>query len=635
MCGIAGAAGGAPVETSVIEAMCAVLHHRGPDEGGTWASAGVALGMRRLSIVDVAHGHQPMVSPDGRLAVVFNGEIYNSPELRSELQRRGHQFRTHADTEVLLHLYEECGERLVERLRGMFAFALWDSTERRLVLARDRVGKKPLYYRVEGERLWFGSEVKAILQDPGFVPQVDEVALHHYLTLQYVPAPWSIFEGVSKLPPAHFLVWEKGRARVERYWRLSYSPELKGASDQAVVSELRDRLVEATRLRLLSERPIGAFLSGGVDSSLVVACMAELSSAPIETFTIGFEEHAFDERSHARAVAERFSTAHHELVVSPSALEALPQLVWHFDEPFADSSAIPSFALASLASEHVVVALNGDGADESFGGYRRYALDRVARRTAWARWPLERGVRAARHLPFAGVAELATKGTRWLDAGDTSPERRYARWMCHFDERAKEALYSPEFRRRMVGIDSYELLVAPILGSDGGDAVDRLMDADVQTYLPGDLLVKMDRATMAHSLEARSPFLDHELMEFAASLPPRFKVRGRTGKWALKQLARGWLPDEVIDRRKQGFGVPMAAWLRGELRDLAHDLLTDAVATGRGWFEPASVISLLDEHAAGLDHSTRIWNLLVFEAWHRRFIDARGADGTSASAAVL
>ncbi|MFF5262487.1 asparagine synthase (glutamine-hydrolyzing) [Actinomadura viridis] len=621
MCGIAGTASTGRADPRLIRRMCDAMVHRGPDGSGFHDGEHAALGMRRLAIIDVAGGDQPVYNEDGTVAAVFNGEIYNFGALREDLIRRGHRFTTSGDSECLVHLYEEYGDDLVHRLRGMFAFAIWDGGRGRLLLARDRVGKKPLYYRANGTSLTFGSELKTLMQDPGIPREVDPVALHHYLTYQYVPAPWSIYSEVRKLPPGHLLVWRDGAFDVRRYWRLDFTPRQVSGEEEAA-ERLRELLLEATRIRMTSERPLGAFLSGGIDSSAVVAAMAMESSAPVKTFSIGFDERRFDERQYARMVAERYGTDHHELVVSPSVLDVLPTLAWHYDEPFADSSAIPSFYVARMGREHVTVVLNGDGGDECFGGYRRYvAMMRTGRvavpaalRPSLGRFGTLLTARSSSrtHLRRAGrVLELL---------GQPAP-RRYARLMSYFTPEQKFELYTDALRERLAGIDSYRLMDDAFAASRAGSDIGRIMDVDVNTYLPGDLLVKMDIATMANSLEARSPFLDHHLMEWAAGLPAGMKIRSGTTKYLLKKAVAEWLPPELIARPKMGFGVPLAAWLRTELYELSWDVLTDRTATSRGLFRPEVVRGLLRQHRAGSDHSARIWALIQFELWHRTFAD--------------
>jgi asparagine synthase (glutamine-hydrolysing) len=627
VCGIAGFVAPDRGDEQLLRKMCDAITHRGPDEEGFYCRGGIGLGSRRLSIIDLAGGTQPIYNEDRTVAVVFNGEIYNFQELRADLETRGHKFSTRTDTECIVHLYEDHGGRCVEHLRGMFAFALWDARERRLLLARDRVGKKPLCYRLEGNNIYFGSELKSLIQDRGFTRRVDPIALHHYLTYQYVPAPHSIYEGVRKLPPAHTLTFEDGRVSLARYWRLHYSPKVD-ISEAEAVEQLRDLVDEATRLRLVSERPIGAFLSGGVDSSFVVASMASQLDQKVKTFSIGFEQEEFDERRYARVVADRLGTDHHELVVHPDIHDLLPKLAWHYDEPFADSSAIPSFYVSELARRNVVVVLNGDGGDESFAGYERYLWSqRMARyQVPAALRPLVRRVRGkgqAKWRPVHRMRQLAAM----LDA----PEASYARMISYFTEDQKSEIYSTEMNLLTSGNNSYDILFDAFAESDAEDLLDRTLDADVQTYLPGDLLVKMDIATMAHSLEARSPFLDHRVMEFAASLPAAMKLSDGKTKRILKLASRGVLPDEIIDRPKKGFAVPLGAWLRGELKDLSHDLLTDTTAQQRGYFNISAVRQLLKEHQEGLDHSPRLYALLQLEMWHRLFLDEHAYAAPSAA----
>ncbi|WP_338676833.1 asparagine synthase (glutamine-hydrolyzing) [Streptomyces sp. SCSIO 30461] len=622
MCGVAGIATTGTADPATVRAMCGTLTHRGPDGSGYHTDEHVALGMRRLAIIDVTGGDQPIANEDRSVIAVFNGEIYNFGDLRRELLARGHRFRTGSDGECIVHLYEECGEALVHRLRGMFAFALWDVKRRRLLLARDRIGKKPLYYRDTGSALLFASELKALTAVAPGDREVDPVALHHYLTYQYVPAPWSILRDVRKLPPGHLLSWQDGRTSVRRYWRLDFSPADRRVDEHEAAERTRELLLEATRIRMVAERPLGAFLSGGVDSSAVVAAMARSTDRPVKTFAIGFDDARYDEREHARVVARRYGTDHHEFVVDASALAVLPTLTWHFDEPFADSSAIPSFYVAQLSKQQVTVALNGDGGDESFGGYTRYALmARTSRLRAPAiTHPALRRLAGLLHDRCSTRAPLRKAGTALRMLSET-PRHRYARLMSYLGPEQKHELYTDELRRELSGVDSYVLMEQAFAASRAGSLPNQLMDVDVHTYLPGDLLVKVDITTMAHSLEARSPFLDHQLMEWAARLPASLKVRGTTTKYLLKKALEGWLPSEVLHRPKQGFGVPLDHWLRTELKDLAWDVLTDRTARSRGFFRPEAVRALLDEHMAGANHARGLWALMQFELWHRHFAD--------------
>jgi asparagine synthase (glutamine-hydrolysing) len=597
--------------------MCDVLIHRGPDGSGFHDDAHASLGMRRLAIIDVVGGDQPVYNEDRSVVAVFNGEIYNFASLREELRRKGHRFTSDGDTECLVHAYEEFGDDLVHRLRGMFAFALWDLPRKRLLLVRDRVGKKPLYWTSDGPSLTFGSELKSLAQNPDLRRDVDHMALHHYLTYLYVPAPWSIYRNVHKLPPGHLLIWQDGAVDVRRYWRLDATP--RQVTDQSeATAQLRELFLDATRVRMVSERPLGAFLSGGLDSSAVVAAMARQTADRVKTFSIGFDDQKFDERRYARMVAERYDTDHHEMVITPSALAVLPTLAWHFDEPFADSSAIPSFYVAKMSRQHVTVVLNGDGGDESFGGYRRYVAMARAGRIALpsvAQPHLSRlgTLIGARSAPRSRLHDAA----RFLQLLCEPTSRRYARFMSAFTAEQKADLYTTALREEVAGFDSHELLDDVYAASLAGSDIGRLLDIDANTYLPGDLLVKVDITTMANSLEARSPFLDHHLIEWAAGLPTDLKVRSGTTKYLLKKALADWLPAELIHRKKMGFGVPLAAWLRNDLRELAWDVLTDHTARSRGLFRPEAVTSLLRQHEAGRDHSSRIWALIQFELWHR------------------
>jgi asparagine synthase (glutamine-hydrolysing) len=625
MCGIAGAVGPGVGDPGRLARMLATMRHRGPDAEGSHVEPDVMLGCARLAVIDVAGGDQPVMDESGRISVVCNGEIYNFAELRRRLEAAGHRFRTRSDTECLVHLYEEHGAELVHHLRGMFAFAIWDAGEERLLLGRDRVGKKPLYLRRDGPRLWFASELKALLADPTCPRVLDPISLDHYLARLWVPGPRSMIAGVERLPPAHVLTFERGEVSIDRYWRLEYEPKTELSAEEAT-EELDALLREATRLRLVSERPLGAFLSGGIDSSLVVAAMAELSPAPVKTFTIGFEEPAYDERPYARLVAERFGTDHHEVVVKPSAEVVFDRPTGVYDEPFGDSSAVPTLALARAASEQVTVVLNGDGGDESFAGYGRYAVAQLAERVpvpAAVAVPAQRLLAPALRAgpPGSRRSRLRT-GMRFL-AARNGREYPYQQPGFTPDERAR--LCTHDLRSQVEGSEAVDPILAVLRQPGPRNDVDRLLRADVESFLPDDLLVKMDLATMAHSLEARSPLLDQELMAFAARLPEHMKVRRvgrhRVRKFLLKQLAERRLPEEVVRRRKAGFAVPIGTWFRHELREPTHDLLTDGTARRRNLFDPGFVATLLAEHAAGRDRSGALWGLLRFELWCREYVD--------------
>ena len=626
MCGIAGQVTGdrRPVDGRVIAAMGARLRHRGPDDQGVYLKGHVGLAHQRLSILDLSPaGHQPMSNEAGTIWLVFNGEIYNHEELRGCL-RTPRRFRSRTDTEVLLYLYEDYGLRCLELLRGMFAFAIWDERTQRLLLVRDRLGKKPLFYSVRNGTLSFASELKALLVD-GPRPDIDPVALHHYLTFQYVPAPLTIFQGIRKLLPGHALVYEDGKLSESAYWSLRYDDKPPRRRDDEYREEFTSLLREAVRLRLMSDVPLGAFLSGGVDSSSVVALMSQAGAQPVKTFSIGFKEDAFNELPYARVVAEQFKTEHHEFVVEPSAVEIMPTLVRVYDEPYADSSAIPTYYLSQLCRQFVTVALNGDGGDELLAGYPRYQFspfDRIASR--WLGAGRGTGIRRALgRLASAGVA-----GGGWLSRLErvTAPfSRTYLRRICYFSPEEKQRLYRPEFSEAVRGQESGDLLDRWFDEAPASELLDRLLAVDTRSYLPDDLLVKVDRATMAHGLEARSPLLDHKLVEFAATLPVDCKLRNGQSKYLLKSSMRGILPDRILDRDKQGFGVPIDRWFREECREFVRDTLLSSRSLQRGYFRPERMQALIETQEAGAcSYGSRVYALLMLELWHREYADGVG-----------
>lgn len=639
MCGITGAVWSRPelaVSPETLGRMTTALRHRGPDDDGAYFSpatdrtARAALGFRRLSIIDLAGGHQPLANEDESVWVVFNGEIYNYRELREDLISRGHVFRTSSDTEVIVHLYEEHGEDCVRFLRGMFAIALWDHKRRRLLLLRDRLGQKPMYYRCDEGRLLFASELKALLQAPGVPREVDPQAIDLFLTYQYVPHPRSILKGFHKLPPGHRAIYEGGRLSVEPYWSPPYAPDEESRKLRTLDAgqwrqALRDTLTESVRLRMRSDVPLGAFLSGGVDSTIISGLMQTLSDRPIHTFSIGFPVPEYDERSYARQAAAHLGTEHHEFVVEPSALESLPRLIWHYDEPFGDSSAIPTLALCEVTRKLVTVALSGDGGDELFAGYSRYQAVALAARAD----RLPGFVKAA--LGWPGWQRIPTSTRqrapgrrlkRFLAALAQSPERRYLRWIGIFDSDSRQALYSPAMREQLAGFDSGQFLLDAYAACPQRDFITRTTCADVLTYLPCDILTKVDIASMAHSLEARNPFLDHRVVELAARIPLELKFEPGRGKKILIETFADLLPPAIQSRPKMGFGVPIDHWFRGELSGMLRETLLSSRALERGYFEPAAVRGLIDEHMSGRwDHAYRLWNLLVLECWHRVFLD--------------
>jgi len=611
--------------TATVRRMCKSLTHRGPDAQGLHEDPDLALGMRRLSIIDVAHGEQPVYNESRQIVVVFNGEIYNFRVLQEALRRQGHVLGSESDSECIPHLYEEYGLDFVQHLRGMFAIALWDGKRRRLVLARDRLGKKPLYYREDPYGVAFASELKALLTDPATDRTVDEVAISQYLTYQYVPAPRSALMSVRKLAPGHIAVHEDGRLTTSRYWHLNYAAagQRETVSEAELCEELRKRLLDCVGVRLVSERPLGAFLSGGLDSSAIVAAMSRLATGRVKTFSIGFDEESHNELPFARQVADLYGTDHHELVVRPDVLDILPLLARSFDEPYADSSAIPSYYLAAMARESVVVALNGDGGDEALGGYARYQhyLHASPRRlpSLMTQLLLRGGQALAPWGERSRVFRRASHAALLL--AESEPARRYARFLSYFRPEEKQALLSDEFAERVAHDDSYDIVEDIWRAHEATDPVNRLLAVDTYTYLPGDLLPKVDITTMAVSLEARSPLLDHTFVEWAASLPGDYKVRAGKTKYLLKEALEPWLPQSLIHRKKMGFGVPLAAWLRGPLREVMHDLLTDQTARNRGWFRPESVDRLLAEHMAGQDRASHLYALVMLEMWHREVLD--------------
>jgi asparagine synthase (glutamine-hydrolysing) len=628
MCGIAGQVrlDGSAVDAALLESMCARLVHRGPDSRGIHRSGPAGLGIQRLRVIDIETGDQPIYNEDRSVAVVLNGEIYNYRELRERLRAAGHRFATDGDTEVIVHLYEEEGPDCVRSLDGMFALAIWDDRRRTLTLARDRLGKKPLFYSHGRGGLTFASELNALMADPEIPRDLDYAALDCYLAYRYIPAPLSAFRAVRKLPPASTLVLrEGGEPEIAPYWRLDYSRKLDCPAAE-VHERLREEIGRAVRRRMVADVPLGAFLSGGIDSSTVVAAMAEAAAEPVRTFSIGFatEEERFNELPRARMVAERFATEHHEFVVEPNAIEMLPEVVDRYGEPFADSSAIPSLYLAELARRHVTVALNGDGGDESFAGYSRYPANLLLGRLGRAPAPLRRvAAGIGRRLPASGRVDStlnrARRIARTLPLGEAE---RFLAYSTYLDGLERDDLYTPAMWEQVGESPAAEFVTDAWREASGESPLDRMLEVDVRTYLPGDLLVKMDVATMAHSLEARSPLLDHHLMQFAASLRPELKVSGTEKKVALRAAMRGRLPDAILDGPKQGFEVPLREWLRTDLRELVGDMLLSGPATTRGYFDQAHVQRLVADHLSGRgDNARRLWTLLVFELWHQRAAD--------------
>ena len=628
MCGIAGIVSleGRPVFEREVRDMCASIAHRGPDDEGFYFGPGVGLGMRRLSIIDLDSGRQPIRNEDGTVWVVFNGEIYNFRELRQQLEGLGHVFYTRTDTETIVHLYEEYGKRAVDHLRGMFTFALWDERKRQLFIARDRVGIKPLYYAETGGRILFASELKSILELADVERKLSWSAVSHLFTFLSTPPAEAIIEGVHKLEPGHILTATPGRAPViEPYWDLKFEPDY-GREEGYFVDRVRELLDESVRLHMVSDVPVGAFLSGGIDSSAIVATAAALTAEPLKTFSIGFSEPDYNELEHARTVATQFRTDHRELTLGPDALDQLENLAWYLDEPFGDSSAIPTYMVSKLAAQSVKVVLSGDGGDELFAGYDKYLVERRERsRTplpAFARRVLGkiartmpdgmRGRNFLRHMSLTGAE-------RYLDA-------------C--------SLFPRDDMRKLFRPDAFELLApyepwrskAACMESGNGNWLSALQRLDVKNYLPLDILTKVDRMSMAHSIETRVPLLDHKLVEFAATIPPEMNLRGGTTKYVLKQAMRGILPNGIIDRPKHGFAIPLGYWFRGKLGAYVRDLLLGESARRRGYFNASYIENLVAQHERGRNLDLQLWTLISFELWARVFLD-RGARGQASEAA--
>jgi asparagine synthase (glutamine-hydrolysing) len=627
MCGIAGFVNGSDAPAArarelVLERMCRVIAHRGPDDQGTMVAANVALGMRRLSIIDLAGGHQPISNEDGTVTIVFNGEIYNYKGLQRELEARGHRFQTNSDTETIVHAYEEYGPACVEHLRGMFAFAIWDARARKLFLARDRAGKKPLYYALTPRgTLVFGSELKSLLAHPEVEREVSAEAVDAYLTFGYVPDPLCILRGVSKLPPGHHLTYTGGRLALNQYWDFQFEPDETAGEKRAedYLEELRALLDEAVRIRLISDVPLGAFLSGGIDSSAVVGLMARHTNQPVKTFSIGFHEDSYNELKYARIAAQHFGTDHHEFIVTPDICKILDEVAWHFDEPFADSSALPTYMVSKLAREHVTVALSGDGGDELFAGYTRYVVER--QRERFARIP--RVVRQNLMQPLSRYLPHSAWGRNYLHNIALDPVERFLDSVSLFTSLTKQELCTTDFRAQLnadcLAKERFRFLADRV---HTGDPLDMQLYLDSKTYLPGDILTKVDRMSMAVSLEARAPLLDHKLIEFVTRIPASLKLRGLETKHIFKRAVADFVPEEILHREKQGFGVPIQQWINEQLRARIHDTLTDSRARARGYVEPHYVQQLLNEHERGRrDHAGPLWTLFMLELWQRIFID--------------
>lgn len=634
MCGITGAVWRDPrreVSAELLATMTDSIAHRGPDDSQCWRSAdhrdayghplGVALGFRRLSIIDVAGARQPMANEDGSVRMVFNGEIYNYRTLRRRLEGKGHQFATHGDGESILHLYEDLGTDCFAQLNGMFAIAIWDANRNRLVLARDRIGQKPLFYSVKNERLVFGSELKCLATVDGVCTEIDPAAIDEFLTYQYIPHPGTIWKGVQKLAPGHFAVFQNGEVSVSRYWDFDPAFQIAIRREEAC-ERLRELLTDSVKLRMQSDVPLGSFLSGGIDSSLITAIAQGHSDSPVKTFSIGFPVADFDETTYAAQVAKHLGTEHQRFEVMPSAVDIIDQLVWHYDEPFGDSSAVPTWYLSELTRKQVTVALSGDGGDELFAGYERYQALWMSQRLRRL-FPMHRlpGIGLVQRLPDSDRRRsIVRRGKRFLEALGQPTARRYLNWLQIFPEPLRASIYTGDFLASLPGTDPFEFLESVWARSEGRDDVSRASISDILSYLPCDLCTKVDIASMAHGLEVRQPLLDYRVVEFAASLPVQLKFRGRRGKLILQDTFGDLIPKSIFTRKKMGFGIPIAGWFRNELKPLVHDtLLADDARIGQ-FFRSEAISELVRSHETNeQNHGYRLWNLLILEKWLRRW----------------
>ena len=625
MCGICGVLNfnSQPVDKLWLTDMCGEMIHRGPDTEGYYLADRVGLGHRRLSIIDLETGSQPIHNESKTIWLIINGEIYNFIQLRKMLEENGHTFYTQTDSEVIVHLYEDYKEDCLRFLRGMFALAIWDSRQRKLFLARDRIGQKPLLFWQDEQRFIFASEIKAILQAPGIKREVDPKILNLYLSFQCVPAPGTMFKGIRKLLPAHYLIVKEKQVNIQRYWRLDFRVGQR-LGLQEYKRGIQEHLSEAVRLRLMSDVPLGAFLSGGIDSSAIVAFMSRHLKNPVKTFSVGFSEKSYDEVKFARMVAKKFNTDHHELKVSPKAIEILPKIIKHYGEPFADYSCIPTYYVSQFAATKVKVVLTGDGGDESFAGYYRYTACKIAQIFDCLPPFLRKLIQNLLYLiPDRGDMRTTNwQLKRFFRSLHHPAQKRYLNWICSFNKQEKSLLYSSGFLTEVDLNYDFEFLTGLYRQKPGLNFVDDTIQVEMETYLPNDLLVKIDIATMANSLEARSPFLDHKFMEYAATNPLDLKLKRFRNKYIFKQALKGFLPAEIIKRKKLGFGIPIGRWFRGELKEYMQDILLDAKSINRGYFRKKYIERIIDAHLRGLtDNGYKLWTLLMLELWHREFID--------------
>ncbi len=621
MCGICGVLHKdrhQPVEQTAIRRMCDAIIHRGPDDEGYHVAGPVGLGMRRLSIIDLETGAQPMYNEDHSCVIVFNGEIYNHQEIRHQLEARGHRFRTHSDTEAIVHAYEEYGDACPEYLNGMFAFAIWDERRQRLFLARDRLGIKPLYYSVESARLVFGSELKSLLQICDMSKSIDGKALDNFLTFEYIPAPLTIFEQIRKLPPAHTLSYEQGTIRLQRYWSLRY--QRSSESEEKLAERLRELLYDAVKIRLMSDVPLGAFLSGGLDSSSIVAMMRRATDS-VKTFSIGFDDSTYNELPFARAVANAFHTEHYEEFLDPDIVSLADRLLRQLDEPFGDFSIFPTYLVSQMARKYVTVVLSGDGGDELLAGYDTYLADRMARQYQLLPAVVRRGMinPAVKRLPPTRKKKgLINRARRFVEGLQLPPHLQHVRWMIFLQETDKVDLYRSDYRDSLKEHNPYRFIEEKLNEIDSPHPLDQQEYVDITTYLVDNILVKVDRMSMATSLETRVPFLDHRFVEFAATIPAGLRLKNKTTKYLLKTALQDRLPDTILKRGKEGFSIPIKNWMKEELKPMMLDALSEQQIRDTGFFEPRTVQRLIDEHLVGRDnHSHRLWALMVFHVWYR------------------
>jgi len=613
-----------PVDGDALQRMNDAMRHRGPDDAGYHLAEGVGLAMRRLSIIDLVSGSQPIYNEDRSLAIVFNGEIYNHAELRTQLIARGHNYRTRTDTETILHAYEEYGEECPRKLNGMFAFAIWDSRKELLFVARDRIGIKPLYYYQDGEQLIFASELKSILQQRDVPRNIDRKSLDTFLTFEYIPRSYSIFQDIHKLLPAHYLIYERGKITIRPYWHLSFqaSEESEGQLAEQFVALLTD----AVKIRLMSDVPLGAFLSGGLDSSSVVALMSRSSNNGVKTFSIGFADKTYNELPYARRVAQVFATEHHEEFINPDIVDLTAKLIHHLDEPLGDFSIFPTFLVSEMARRHVKVVLSGDGGDELFAGYDTYIADRLARKFSCLPRFLRTNCLAAiadQLRPSEKKKGLRNRIKRFAEGARLPADLQHVRWMIFLQNAEKQRLYSSDFLRDLGDFDAHDLMLEQFASCNSNDPLDQQQYVDIHTYLVDDILVKVDRMSMATSLEARVPFLDYRFVEFAATVPSHLRLRGKTSKYLLKRAMTDILPIEIIQRNKEGFSIPIKNWMKKELKPMMLDALSPASIKKSGFFDSNTVQSLIHEHLQGREnHSHRLWALMVFQLWWQQALQS-------------